>query len=73
LSEGLLLRRPRWRLHAVGAAVRSAAGDPDGAARHRQAGADALAALAQTLPEGYPAREALRSAQPIFGPRPITA
>jgi hypothetical protein len=55
-----------WRLHAIEAAVRSAAGDPDGAARHRQACADALAALAQTLPEGHSAREALRSARPIF-------
>jgi hypothetical protein len=53
-----------WRLHAVDAAVRSAAGDPDGAAGHRQACADALAALAQTLPEGHSAREALNSMQP---------
>jgi ATP/maltotriose-dependent transcriptional regulator MalT len=55
-----------WRLHAVEAAARSAAGDPDGAARHRQACADALAALAQTLPEGHSVRAALRSAEPIF-------
>jgi DNA-binding winged helix-turn-helix (wHTH) protein len=55
-----------WRLHAVEAAVRSAAGDLDGAAGHRQACADALAALAQTLPEGHSARKALGSAQPIF-------
>jgi lactam utilization protein B len=38
----------------------------DGAARHRQACADALAALAQTLPEGHSAREALMSAEPTF-------
>ena len=62
-----------WRLHAVEVAVRSAAGDPDGAARHRQACADALAALAQTLPEGHSAREALMSARPFVGPRPNTA
>ncbi len=55
-----------WRLHAVEAAVRSAAGDLDGAAHHRQACADARAALAQTLPEGHSAREALSSAEPIF-------
>ena len=54
-----------WRLHAVEAAVRSAAGDPDGGAHHRQACADALAALAETLPPGHPTREALRSARPI--------
>ena len=57
-----------WRLHAVEAAVRGAAADADGAAGHRQACADALAALAETLPPGHPAREALRSARPIFGP-----
>jgi ATP/maltotriose-dependent transcriptional regulator MalT len=62
-----------WRLHAVEAAVRSAAEDPDGAARHRQACADALSALAQTLPEGHSARESLKLAQPVFGPRPNTA
>ena len=62
-----------WRLHAVEAAVRGAAGDPDGAARHRQACADALAALAQTLPEGHAMRESLKFAQPVFGPRPSTA
>jgi DNA-binding winged helix-turn-helix (wHTH) protein/tetratricopeptide (TPR) repeat protein len=55
-----------WRLHAVEAAVRSAAGDPDGAAGHRQACAGALAALAQTLPEGHSAREALNSMRPAF-------
>ncbi|HTE80450.1 MAG TPA: AAA family ATPase, partial [Reyranella sp.] len=57
-----------WRLHAVEAAVCSATGDPDGGACNRQACADALVALAQTLPEGHSARETLRSAQPIFGP-----
>jgi hypothetical protein len=55
-----------WRLHAVEAKLRSAAGDPDGAARHAQACADALTALAETLPEGHSAREALRSARPVF-------
>ncbi|MDB5447951.1 MAG: hypothetical protein JWQ97_3268, partial [Phenylobacterium sp.] len=55
-----------WRLHAIEAAVRSAAGDPDGAARDSQARTDALAKLAQTLPEGHSAREALMSARPIF-------
>ncbi|MDB5445509.1 MAG: hypothetical protein JWQ97_826 [Phenylobacterium sp.] len=57
-----------WRLHAVEAAVRAAAGDPDGAARHRQACADALTALAKTLPEGHTVRAALSSARPIFAP-----
>jgi hypothetical protein len=72
LREGWEATRPgplpqaEWRLHAVEAAVRSAAGDPDGAARHRQACADALAALAQTLPDGHSARETLRSARPVF-------
>ena len=55
-----------WRLHAVDAAVRSAAGDPDGAAHHRQACDDARTALAQTLPEGHSAREALMSGRLIF-------
>jgi hypothetical protein len=62
-----------WRLHAVEAEVRSAAGDPDGAARHCQACADALAALAQTLPERHAMRGSLKFAQPVFGPRPNTA
>jgi ATP/maltotriose-dependent transcriptional regulator MalT len=62
------LPQAEWRLHAVEAAVRSAAGDRDGAGRHRQACADALAALAQTLPEGHSARETLRSARPAFAP-----
>ena len=74
LREGWEETRPgplpqaEWRLHAVEAVVRSAAGDLDGAARHRQASADAVAALAQTLPEGHVGRETLGSARPIFAP-----
>ena len=56
-----------WRLHAVEAAVRSAAGDAGGAAHHHRASADALAALAETLPPDHPTRESLGSARPIFG------
>jgi hypothetical protein len=55
-----------WRLHAVEAAALDAVGDPDAAARHRQACADALAGIAQTLPEGHSARDTFASARPIF-------
>jgi hypothetical protein len=60
------LPQAEWRLHAVEAAVRGAVGDVDGAARHRQASAEALAALAQTLPAGHSARTTLKAAKPVF-------
>ena len=74
LHEGWEETRPgplpqaEWRLHAVEAVVRLASGDPDRAARHRQASAEGLAALAQTLPEGHLGRETLKSARPVFAP-----
>lgn len=60
------LQLAEWRLHAIEAAVRGAAGDPKGAARHREAWTDALTALAATLPEGHSARDALRSVRATF-------
>lgn len=57
----------RWRIHAVEAMVLDLAGDSQ-AAYHHAAQADALKALAASLPIGHAGWQTLRAAQPL-GPQ----
>jgi DNA-binding winged helix-turn-helix (wHTH) protein len=56
-----------WRLHAVEARLHERRGDGEGAKASRRAWRDALAELADTLPEGHIGRQTLAGAEPIFG------